>query len=239
MKGVKEELLKVAKPILFNTEMVRAMLEDRKTATRRIVKPQLSEECPSCKHVHNEYIYDVTARNIYCARCGEPLKPEKRAPYHPGDILYVRETWTLEEFYDDEALVHFKAGGNIGIDYECEGDTYRKLLKYADKKWIPSLFMPKEAARIFLRVKDVRVERLQDITEEQALKEGIHYDECPAGYTWKKRTSMVDCYTSAVGAFGHLWNTTIKSEDRERYSWESSPWVWVIEFERIEPDAEV
>ena len=80
------------KPILFNTEMVRAILDGRKSCTRRIVKPQW-EECPHCKYMHNEYIYDELAENIYCTRCGYSLVPERRSPYQQGDILYVRETW--------------------------------------------------------------------------------------------------------------------------------------------------
>lgn len=139
-------------------------------------------------------------------------------PAYNGDILYVRETWTLDEFYDDEALIKFKAGGDMGIDYECEGDTYSKLLKYVDEKWIPSLFMPKEAARIFLKVTDVRVERLQDIMKDppgprnQVVREGCTYG-CD---------------------FIAIWNSTIKKSDLELYGWDVNPYVWVIEFERIE-----
>ena len=183
----REELLQNAKPILFNTDMTVAILEDRKTVTRRLIKPQLSEECPVCKYVHNEYIYDVNAQNIYCARCGEPLRHEKRAPYQPGDILYVRETWQCwrAHRYEANADIRFKAGGeDVRLEFangntdstdRFDYDTFVSKWFSHNGEWKPSLFMPKEAARIFLKVKDVRVERLQDITEEQTEEEGFQF----------------------------------------------------------------
>lgn len=209
----KAELLKIAKPILFNTEMVKAILEGRKTVTRRVINWDIVNKCDMEKDgtllcFEDEY--------------GDHIRPEKLCGYQPDNILYVRETWTLEEFYDDEALIRFKAGGSIGIDYECEGDTYSKLLKYADKKWNPSLFMPKEAARIFLKVKAVRVERLQDITGEQAVCEGTKETFPPL----------------AVDEFRDIWNSTIKKSDLELYGWDANPYVWVIEFEQIKLEGE-
>ena len=217
----REELLKIAKPILFNTEMVRAILDGRKTVTRRICKD--ANECT----VPDMGFYDADKRT-YAVHNYADLEhkdklsvAERKCPICPGDILYVRETFV-------QAAAHifwYKADNNDFLS-KC-------------KAWKPSLHMPKEAARIFLKVKDVRVERLQDITEEQAQKEGIHYDECPSGFTWKQNTSMTDCYTSARGAFGALWNSTIKKSDLEQYGWDANPYVWVIEFERIKPDTEV
>lgn len=147
------------KPILFNTEMVRAIMDGRKTCTRRVIKLPW-EECPACKYVHNEYIYDKMAENVYCARCGCPLEPERRSPYQPGDILYVRETWM-----DYAGLTMYKA--------DC--DIYRlDSLNFAGFGWKPSIHMPKEAARIWLKVTNVRVERLQEITETQTEEEGFY-----------------------------------------------------------------
>ena len=80
------------KPILFNTQMVRAILDGRKSCTRRIVKPQW-EECPNCKYVHNEYIYDNLAENVYCARCGYPLEPERRSPISAAALDYMLRDW--------------------------------------------------------------------------------------------------------------------------------------------------
>ena len=93
------------KPILFNTEMVRAILDGRKTCTRRLIKPQW-KECPTCKYVHNEYIYDKMAENVYCARCGYSLVTERRSPYQQGDILYVRETWCKGSYGNEKEENH-------------------------------------------------------------------------------------------------------------------------------------
>lgn len=190
------------KPILFNTDMVRAIMDGRKTCTRRMVKPQW-EECPHCKYVHNEYIYDEMAENVYCARCGYPLEPERRSPYQPEDILYVRETFI-------QAAAHafwYKADDNSWMP---EG-----------LHWKPSIHMPKEAARIWLKVTNVRVERLQDITDDDAEAEGC-FD-----------------YTSTALGFPDVWDSTIKKSDLGHYGWDANPWVWVIEFERCEKPKEV
>lgn len=190
-------------PILFNMEMVRAILDGRKSCTRRIIKPQpqgyfeVSEE--------PLYIYDTDGKQ-------GKITP----PYQPGDILYVRETW--------------KQAPNGYYYYE---DWQRNNI--ADvTKWKPSIHMPKKATRIWLKVMNVRVERLQEITDEQAKREGIQYDECPTGFTWKQETDMHNCYTTPIGAMQALWNSTIKKSDLDQHGWDVNPWVWVIEFERCE-----
>lgn len=216
------------KPILFNTEMVRAILYGRKTCTRRIVKPQW-EECPACKYVHNEYIYDKLAENVYCARCGYPLEPERRSPYQPGDILYVRETWQYlyeldgnEQVIEDTGKYYYAATDTIPIDTYVDESG----VEHDHTPWRPSIHMPKEAARIWLKVTDVRVERLQKITEVQAQAEG-----CNSG--------LLTGACTARGQFEDLWNTTIKKSDLDRCGWQANPWVWVIEFERCEKPQEV
>ena len=199
------------KPILFNTDMVRAIMYGRKTCTRRVIKPQW-EECPACKYVHNEYIYDKMAENVYCARCGCPLEPERRSPYQPGDILYVRETWS--EWTD-------------GYLYKAWNSPFPQAGESPVMKWHPSIHMPKEAARIWLKVTNVRVERLQDITADDICSEGLSSIAVHAGNMeialkeWKK-----------------LWNSTIKKSDLDRYGWDANPCVWVIEFERCEKPKE-
>ncbi len=196
------------KPILFNTEMVRAILDGRKSCTRRVVKPQ------------------PTAH--YGAQC---IKP----PYQPGDILYVRETWKCwrAHRYEATADIMFKAGGD-GVQLQfANGSTdsidrfdYDKFVNKwfsHNGEWKPSIFMSKEAARIWLKATDVRVERLQEITSEQICREGVEVEYPHALNGEEKRY-----------AFSTLWNSTIKKSDLSCYGWNANPWVWVIEFERCE-----
>lgn len=199
------------KPILFNTQMVRAILDGRKTCTRRIVKPQ------------------PTAH--YGAQC---IKP----PYQPGDILYVRETWSLR--FDGEKYF-YKADKNTSREE-------KRLLDYNDVKWRPSIHMPKEAARIWLKVTNVRVERLQEITEAQTEEEGFLFTP-PCLHRTGENYCDIDgpcgskikyCDMSAGELFGKvLWDSTIKKSDIDIYGWDVNPWVWVIEFERCEKPKEV
>ena len=184
------------KPILFNTEMVRAILDGRKNCTRRLVKIQPKD---------NEYTVVFTRKDVQ-------IKTEKtiaKSPYQVGDILYVRETWMDY------------AGRTM---YRADCDKYRlESLKLAEFSWKPSIHMPKEEARIWLKVTDVRVERLQEITSEQIGREGVEVEYPHVLNGEEKRY-----------AFSTLWNSTIKKSDIDRYGWDANPWVWVIEFERCE-----
>lgn len=231
------------KPILFNAEMVRAILDGRKSCTRRLVKPQ-----PDEKHTYPlGFVTDSTEKKeVGCFGFGigeyggsiQYAKPQ----YHTDDVLYIRETWTEEcgkyyyrADYDSDYLdpCETLSGGypaSCRNHPGCDGCMATSTRIH----WHPSIHMPKEAARIWLRVTDVRVERLQEITDEQAKREGIQYDECPTGFTWKQETDMHNCYTTQIGAMQALWNSTIKKSDLDRYGWDASPWVWVIEFERCE-----
>lgn len=203
------------KPILFNAEMIRAILDGRKSCTRRILKHDVEAILNSPYHKEHPEVEDEQIISKLCM-----------PPYQPGDILYVRETWC--------ALPVNEAGhmrGHSTYYYRADGDLRPSGWR---GKWNPSIHMPKEAARIWLKVTDVRVERLQEITDEQAKREGIQYDECPTGFTWKQETDMHNCYTTPIGAMQALWNSTIKKSDIDRYGWDASPWVWVIEFERCE-----
>lgn len=208
------------KPILFNTDMVRAILDGRKTVTRRVVKPQ------HLRVLNSQYHKDhpETPENVLLEQLCEP-------PYQPGGILYVRETWYYETFYEE-------AWGDEGEKLPSGRYAHRYVYK-ADNpdypvmpgKWHPSIHMPREAARIFLRVTDVRVERLQDITPEQAMKEGVTdpYDyQKPEWYEQKGLTNnfYVDC-------FAGYWDSNTKPNKRAVYGWDANPWVWVIAFERI------
>ena len=232
------------KPILFNTEMVRAILDGRKSCTRRIIKPQW-EECPHCKYVHNEYIYDKLAENVYCARCGCPLEPERRSPYQPGDILYVRETWQyLYELDGNEQVIEETGEYYYAATDTIPFDTYvdENGVKHDHAPWRPSIHMPKEAARIWLKVTDVRVERLQSITVEGAIREGAEGEKCH--HTNAGAFGCTDCMNTGwieppQVEFMQIWDSTIKKSDLDRYGWDANPWVWVIEFERCEKPQEV
>ena len=189
------------KPSLFSTDMVRAILEDRKTVTRRVVKPQ-PKYCAMSKAgllISGGLIKAVD--EIIHAANAILLK----LPYQPGDILYVRET-----FFKSKFGFHYKA------DYQNGFCQYMS----DDDRWHPSIHMPKEAARIFLRVTDVRVERLQDMTVEDAAKDfGLE--------EFAIKAAGIAPFASA------MWNTTIKRTDRAIYGWAANPWCWVIQFERI------
>lgn len=183
------------KPILFNTEMVRAILDGRKTCTRRLVR-FLPGENPQWTGYIRDGLMLYNGRNEPCI-----IKP----PYQPGDTLYVRETW--------------KKAPNGYYYYE----SWQRNDIADITKWKPSIHMPKEAARIWLKVTDVRVERLQEITLEQICREGVEI-EYPYVLNGEEK----------IYAFSNLWNSTIKKSDIDRYGWDASPWVWVIEFERCE-----
>ena len=189
------------KPILFNTEMVRAILDGRKDATRRIVKGFIPDDAVWGYTAFTPKGY-ISCRGTFADGYGEKFF---KLPCEPGDILYVRETWK-----------------KAPIGYYYYEDWQRNDI--ADvTKWKPSIHMPKEAARIWLKVTDVRVERLQEITSEQIGREGVEV-EYPYVLNGEEKRY----------AFSTLWNSTIKKSNLNRYGWDANPWVWVIEFERCE-----
>lgn len=231
------------KPILFNTEMVRAILDGRKTCTRRLVKPQpKSKLCYTfAGSDSNTWGYpNRTAHEIWGEEfklpndiTEEELSKRWNPPYHTDDILYVRETWQCwrAHRYEATADIRFRAGGDdVRLQFangntdsidRLDYDTFVHKWFSHNGEWKPSLFMPKVAARIWLKVTDVRVERLQDITSEQISREGVEVEYPHVLNGEEKRY-----------AFSTLWNSTIKKSDLDRYGWNASPWVWVIEFER-------
>lgn len=200
------------KPMLFNTEMVQAILEGRKTVTRRPVKfkagwnPKFTGYIPDGGMLYG-------SNNI----------PAAKSPVQVGDVLWVRETWSPVNVrprrYIYKADVDRRIGEGVGLPL-C---------------WHPSIHMPRDAARIFLRLTDVRVERLQDITAEGALDEGtnVEFPEPKPSYISLAYTEM-RLKPAARQSFASLWDSTIKPADRPTYGWEANPWVWVIEFERCE-----
>lgn len=202
------------KQILFNTEMVRAILDGRKSCTRRIVKPKqfvglLPDKCKN--GVPEEFLKEKKFMfKPYCDMTdSELIMASYKEPYQQGDILYVRETW-----FKGLKRYMYRA------DY-TDVEKYYQNGKEVSIKWHPSIHMPKEAARIWLKVTDVRVERLQEMKKLDAVKEGIDPRLCVnLGH--------------ALSKFKKLWNSTIKKSDLDTYGWDANPYVWVIEFERYE-----
>lgn len=225
----RSEILQIAKPILFNTDMVRAVLDGRKMATRRAVKYKYSNtEMKMRTDKYGTRLIEIQ-KDVEGETHGKNLDEttwhkllgyiEPKPPYRKGDYLYVRETWS--EW----------TGGYL---YKAWWEGIAQPGAFSGEKWHPSIHMPKEAARIFLRVTDVRAERLQDMPHDGPMKEGIHFCECPDGFTWKQETDMKNCYNSLMGAMEDLWNATIPKKDLDKYGWDVNPWVWVIKFERVE-----
>ena len=213
------------KPILYNTEMVQAILKGQKAVTRRVVKPLVPEPCELRKMQEG---YHAGEWHLYCENPlldgpnRSPWGAQFTEPYQPGDILYVRETFVELPVTPDGKLI----GGKPWLYYKADGDMRPPAWQ---GNWRPSIFMPKEAARLFLRVTDVRAERLQAIKERgssSAHAEGFQNDVfLPGG-------------KSATRKFAELWDSLIKPADRDIYGWDANPWVWVIEFERCEKPEE-
>lgn len=226
--------------LITNTEMVRAVLDGSKTCIRQIIKGYIP---PNAQFGYSAFTPDgtISCRGLF-ETAGRPGYGEKffKLPYQPGDILYVRETWckSLERYLYRAAY--------------SDTEKFYQNGKEIEIKWRPSSIMPREAARIFLKVTNVRVERLQEITEDGANVEGMPDDldypvskiYCPIckGYgTIDSRNPSslgheeIDCPNcdSQRKRFANLWNATIKKQ-YNIHSWDANPYVWVIEFERCE-----
>ena len=197
------------KPILFNTEMVRAILDGRKKLTRRIVK------IPNYINQQDDGLYTLFAEGTcYENQHFEEIVQYLKKPYQPGDILYVRETWGHPISLNSDKQYVFRADKIAENGFKNDSHI-----------WYPSIHMPKEAARIWLRVTNVRVDRLNEITDKDAEREGTQPDY-PFDYDVDKWPNLEH--------FKKIWNSTIKKSDLDRYGWDASPWVWVVEFERCE-----
>lgn len=216
------------KPILFNTEMVLAILDGRKTCTRRICKDANEYTVPDMEF-YNADRRTYAVHNFADKEQMEQLSTaERTCPICPGDILYVRETWEHFECCCCEGDEHgncYREPQQSALNKSCGCYMYRATDEiYGDARWHPSIHMPKEAARIWLKVTDVRVERLQEITPQGAWKEGAR---CSCLHP------VPDCAGNKT-AFVNIWNSTIKKADLDRYGWDANPYVWVISFERCE-----
>ena len=207
------------KPIIFSGPMVRAILDGRKTMTRRVITNE---------HIINNWdcAEDGTPIAYVDRHTGDIYPPTFPARYQPGDILWVRETWQqLAPWTDngweldwDKRQYYYAADGNPGIEMTDDNGFQLECFR-----WRPSIYMPKDAARIFLRVTDVRAERVQEITHADALREGVN--ECP-GYD--SMNEECDCI---LIKFAELWESL---NAKRGYGWKMNPWVWVYTFERCE-----
>lgn len=200
-------------PILFSTPMVQAILDGRKTMTRRVVKD---------KHVifdrHSEFPPELDESEML-----------KICPYgKPGDILWVRETWVRHNRSKFRQMYTY-CSGDLFIKYKADGKNQYDTGEVV--KWKSPYHMPKSACRIFLEVVSVRVERLQEINQEDAKAEGITpigHRPASEGCTQHADNSLMrDCYKCA---FKVLWN---KINGKSGSTWDRNEWVWVIEFKRV------
>lgn len=247
----RQDILAIAKPILFSTEMTRAVLDNSKTVTRRVIKPHNKVKANKLEYTQGNglWVEDGYIKDYSVSPCWVKIEDyiKNIYKYQVGDYLYVRETWNSILLHDkNDKFYVFKST----YDYNNKNEM----------KWRPSIHMPKEAARIFLRVTDIRVERLQDITISQMTSEGIDNtmpstdceelcNYCPI----PNESKGVHCYGGNpvmcegrccseafeiwvnifTDEFASLWDSTIEKQDLDKYGWNANPCVWVIEFERV------
>jgi len=229
------------RPILFSGPMVRAILDNRKTQTRRVVKPP-KDHCDDGRPM----LYDLSrafADNGYLhvpfAHPGDgwqkqPIDDTRirhYAPWDEGDLLWVRETWATSEDIDGRPVMVYRAGGTrlIGPDGESVHHGEHRCTALVTT-WRPSIYMPRWASRLTLEITAVRVERLKEISEADAIAEGIvvsdKYAYSPSG------VARFRDYDGARVSFAELWNAIYAKADR---GWDANPWVWVLAFRRIKP----
>ena len=208
------------KPILFSTPMVQAILDGRKSMTRRV-----------CRLNTNNFDWDKNDKNygpFLQDKYGDSINVKEFCPYQPGDHLWVRESLVKIDWADGIPGIAYKA------DNEPVWDMTRPCEWVWKKNFLSSRFMPKNIARIWLEVTDVRAERLQSITAQQAKDEGIGdlfledcaYDDKFKNIPWNQEDGI------AVHQFARLWDSI---NAKRGYGWDANPWVWVISFRRIRP----
>ncbi|OHP18377.1 hypothetical protein [Pseudomonas aeruginosa] len=204
------------RPILFTGPMVRAILEGRKTVTRRVVSPQ------------PDFLGSMVDPNAPFKTLDAGLHARITCPYgEPGDRLWVREAWAADAQVDAIAPSDLSQGEPIW--YPADLSVRQTGCSMISKGRVrPSIHMPRWASRILLEITAVRVERLQDISEEQALAEGVRGEPCDHA---RQACADIGCWgDTAKGAFGFLWES-LNGEG----SWAANPWVWVVEFKRVTP----
>jgi hypothetical protein len=226
------------RPIIFSAPMVRAILEGTKVQTRRVVKPQPPEILPAyapkvywpARDRHMTHGDMMDAAYLQFERPGDYDGAHVmrggfgfRCPYgQPGDRLWVREAFRK---------IDGQTQPWIETDYRAtytHGDRLGDLMGMRPPRWIPSIHMPRAASRITLEVTGVRVDRLQDISEADAIAEGIDMQPRLSGYS--KDAGCKWSPANPVEVFCNLWESI-----NGHFSWSANPWVWVIEFKRVTP----
>ncbi len=215
-------------PILFNTEMVKAIARqvNPKTATRRVIKGFMPDDA-LWGYTAFTPEGSISCRGTFADGYGEKFF---KLPCRTGDILYVRETWNFvyemdgnDRFMEDTGHYVYYAEDPMPFAHWTDSGTG----EHKDHMpWRPSIHMPKEAARIWLKVTEVRAERLKDITHVDIIMEGVMPEYLNSRSGEKTREDFI-----------RLWNSTVKKSELEIYGWNANPWVWVIEFERCEKPA--
>jgi len=219
-------------PILFSGPMVRAILAGNKTMTRRVVKPQPTEWItPGMPGMSAIW----PAVNLH-GRCA----PQK-CPYgRPGDRLWVRETWTPDHsaFYPHHPVIYRADNYADGMSIENGKAWSDEARGWFPFKWRPSIHMPRKFSRLLLEVLSMRVERVQDISEEDALAEGSFLGRCPCLEMQAKSRNAIEAKFRQTGCYIHgtefseLWDSI---NAKRGYGWDVNPWVWVVEFRRVDP----
>ncbi|EAP4727838.1 hypothetical protein DRA11_08820 [Salmonella enterica subsp. enterica serovar Stanley] len=199
--------------MIFNGEMVRAILDGRKTQTRRPVTFPFRDVNLGCELSGNELAGEVSAGNYWNSRVGQP-----------GDRIWVRETWA-EAGASAPDLKLYRA------NYPAHVPThYENVPPAEDVRWTPSIHMPRWASRITLEITDVRVERLHSISERDALREGLFQLPASGRYCLQPGMQYFGMAShSAKEVYSWLWASIYGEE-----SWDANSWVWVIEFKRVE-----
>lgn len=206
--------------MIFNGEMVRAILNGRKTQTRRPVKFPVHDKNLGCELAGNELAGELSAGNYLNSAFGKP-----------GDRIWVRETFCPvdDTQYGGEKWVDYRATPRYEASHPAGWDSAPNDAEAL--KWRPSIHMPRWASRILLEITDVRVERLNAISEEDARAEGIIDGGC-LNCGEPEPCGCANPEPDATDAFAYLWQSIYGQE-----SWNANPWVWVIEFERVEGGA--
>lgn len=221
------------KPILFSTEMVQAILEGRKTQTRRIMNPQPIQDGYWWKYKVGK---EETTSSLSPLEINEAPIPLDSIYGNIGDVLWVRENFYVAENYNQWSI-HQLLFCDVEVFYTADIPYFKSKRPLHRGKNRPSIHMPKKFARIFLKVTNIKIERLNDISEADAIAEGIHenplfrYDCYLCGK--KGHIGAPNCedgfFHAAKDSFFSLWESITGKE-----SLESNPWVWVIEFEKVE-----